>query len=91
MASHSAAIEAYWGTFSASSGMTDTDDDAFAWDEGEGDHARAVRLAHHLGCFAEQAAGEGWEMRCDLERHIGCFTVVWPPQVADPPQSGRTG
>ncbi len=154
MASHSAAIEAYWAGFSASSGVTDTDydaiafghgaamadwmcrdvlagikratcmpvrdhtvkglqapilgghvvlldgqgtprgvwrttevrigplnsvDDAFAWDEGEGDRSRAVWLANHLGYFAEQAAREGWEMRDDLECYFERFTLVWPP------------
>jgi uncharacterized protein YhfF len=58
-------------------------DDAFAWDEGEGDRSRAVWLDNHLGYFAKQAAREGWEMTPDLPCYFERFTIVWPPESAD--------
>jgi uncharacterized protein YhfF len=58
-------------------------DDAFAWDEGEGDRTRDDWLAGHLAYFTrtQTARGERWDD--DLEVVFERFRVVWPPEVAD--------
>ena len=58
-------------------------DDAFAWDEGEGDRTRAGWLAGHLAYFTrtQTARGEIWSD--DLEVMFERFRVVWPLEVAD--------
>jgi uncharacterized protein YhfF len=64
-------------------GGLDSVDDAFAWDEGEGDRTRADWLATHLAYFTrtQEARGEAWSD--DLEVVFERFSVVWPPEVAD--------
>ena len=58
-------------------------DDAFAWDEGEGDRTRASWLAEHERFFRRihLALGLTWSDDCEVlfER----FRVVWPPEFAD--------
>jgi uncharacterized protein YhfF len=58
-------------------------DDAFAWDEGEGDRTRASWLEEHERYFrrTQAARGEAWSE--DLEVVFERFRVVWPPEVAD--------
>ena len=58
-------------------------DDAFAWDEGEGDRSRDGWLTSHLAYFrrTQAARGEAWSN--DLEVVFERFRVVWPPEVAD--------
>ena len=58
-------------------------DDAFAWDEGEGDRTRADWLNGHRRFFARQAAREGFEFHDRIETVFERFTVVWPPEAAD--------
>ena len=58
-------------------------DDAFAWDEGEGDRTRESWLADHRAFFAREAAHEGWPMDDAIDVVFERFTVVWPPEVAD--------
>ncbi len=58
-------------------------DDAFAWDEGEGDRTRDSWLADHRDYFAGQAAQEGFEMSDEIEAVFERFEIVWPPDVAD--------
>lgn len=58
-------------------------DDAFAWDEGEGDRSRASWLAGHERYFRRTQAARGQEWRDDLEVLFERFRVVWPPEVAD--------
>ncbi|MBW6399019.1 ASCH domain-containing protein [Roseomonas sp. HJA6] len=53
-------------------------DDAFAWDEGEGDRSRAFWLAAHRGYFARQAAREGFVMTDDEPVVFERFRLVWP-------------
>jgi uncharacterized protein YhfF len=57
-------------------------DDAFAWDEGEGDRSRASWLVEHERYFrrTQEAKGEAWSD--DLEVVFERFRVVWPPEVA---------
>ena len=65
-------------------GRLDSVDDAFAWDEGEGERTRSDWLATHLTYFTRtrEARGEAWSD--DLEVVFERFRVVWPPEVADP-------
>lgn len=59
-------------------------DDAFAWDEGEGDRTRAWWLSAHREEFSAQARREGFEMVEAIETVFERFEVVWPPDIADP-------
>jgi uncharacterized protein YhfF len=58
-------------------------DDAFAWDEGEGDRTRVSWLFDHREYFTDQAAQEGFEMSDEIETVFERFEIVWPPDVAD--------
>jgi uncharacterized protein YhfF len=58
-------------------------DDAFAFDEGEGDQTRAGWLREHRAYFERQAAGEGFVMHDEIETVFERFTVVWPRLFAD--------
>ncbi len=62
--------------------LTDVDD-AFAWDEGEGDRTRDWWLLAHRGYFAAQARREGFKMCDTIETVFERFEIVWPPGVAD--------
>lgn len=64
-------------------GPLDSVDDAFAWDEGEGDRSRAYWLTVHHRFFAREAARLGLAMHDGIETVFERFTVVWPPEVAD--------
>jgi len=59
-------------------------DEAFAWDEGEGDRSLADWREGHIRYFARDAARAGWVFDEDTEVVLERFTVVWPPEVADP-------
>jgi uncharacterized protein YhfF len=58
-------------------------DDAFAWDEGEGDRSRAFWLDAHRRYFARQAACEGFAMHDLMPTVFERFMLVWPPEAAD--------
>lgn len=58
-------------------------DDAFAWDEGEGDRTRDSWLSDHREYFSAQASREGFEMSDEIETVFERFEIVWPPEVAD--------
>ena len=58
-------------------------DDAFAWDEGEGDRTRAGWLDDHRRLFARQAEREGCAFSDGTETVFERFGVVWPPEAAD--------
>ena len=58
-------------------------DDAFAWDEGEGDRTRDSWLSDHREYFSDQAEREGFEMSDTIETVFERFEIVWPPGVAD--------
>lgn len=57
-------------------------DEAFAWDEGEGDRSLAYWKDAHDAYFARQAERDGFtyteDMTCVCER----FKLVWPPHLA---------
>jgi len=57
-------------------------DDAFAWDEGEGDRTRDSWLSDHREYFSEQASREGFEMSDGIETVFERFEIVWPLDVA---------
>jgi uncharacterized protein YhfF len=56
-------------------------DDAFAWDEGEGDRTRDTWLSIHREYFAGYAEHEGFKMCDEIETVFERFEVVWPPGV----------
>jgi uncharacterized protein YhfF len=58
-------------------------DDAFAWDEGEGDRSRASWLDNHRRYFARQASREGFAMHDRIETVFERFRIVWPIDAAD--------
>ena len=66
-------------------------DEAFAWDEGEGDRTRGWRLDAHRRYFARQASREGFQLEDDILAVFERFEVVWPLDVADvrPSRSGN--
>ena len=58
-------------------------DEAFAWDEGEGDRTRDWRLDAHRRYFARQAMREGLDIDDEILTVFERFQVVWPLDVAD--------
>jgi uncharacterized protein YhfF len=64
-------------------------DDAFAWEEGEGDRSREGWLEGHRGYFRRQAAREGFAMHDAIETVFERFEVVWPPAIADRGKPGE--
>jgi uncharacterized protein YhfF len=58
-------------------------DDAFAWEEGEGDRSRALWLDAHQRCFARQADREGFTMHDRMPTVFERFKLVWPAEAAD--------
>jgi len=59
-------------------GPIDSVDDAFAWDEGEGDRSRDWWLEAHLRFFARQAEAEGFAYDRAMDVVFERFTLVWP-------------
>jgi uncharacterized protein YhfF len=62
-------------------------DEAFAWDEGEGDRTRDWWLDAHHRYFSRQASREGLELDDDILSVFERFEVVWPSMS----QTGSTG
>ena len=58
-------------------------DDAFAWDEGEGDRSRASWLDDHRRYFARQASREGFALHDQIQTVFERFEIVWPSDAAD--------
>jgi len=58
-------------------------DEAFAWDEGEGDRTRLWWLDAHRRYFARQASREGFELNDEILTVFERFEVVWPLDIAD--------
>ena len=59
-------------------GPIDSVDDAFAWDEGEGDRSRDDWLRSHRGYFTRTCAARGEEFTDAHEVVFERFQVVWP-------------
>ena len=64
-------------------GVVESVDDAFAWDEGEGDRTRADWLRGHRGYWQRTCRARGVEFSEDEEVVFERFRVVWPPEHAD--------
>jgi uncharacterized protein YhfF len=64
-------------------GPLDSVDEAFAWDEGEGDRTREDWLRGHRAFFQALAEREGFEMHDRIGVVFERFRVVWPPEAAD--------
>ena len=58
-------------------------DDAFAWDEGEGDRSRDDWLRGHRRYFTRTCAARGEQFTDEHEVVFERFRVVWPSEVAD--------
>ena len=58
-------------------------DEAFAWDEGEGDRTRDWWLAARRRYFGRQARREGLQFDDDILTVFERFEVVWPLDIAD--------
>jgi uncharacterized protein YhfF len=58
-------------------------DDAFAWDEGEGDRTRSSWLNGHRRYFARQASREGFVIDDQIPTVFERFKIVWPIDAAD--------
>lgn len=63
-------------------------DDAFAWDEGEGDRTRRDWLAAHVRYFSSRSVAEGFVFDESMPAVFERFTLVWPPEEADAEGSG---
>ena len=63
-------------------GRLDSVDDAFAWDEGEGDRSRDGWPAGHLRHVTRGLTARGGTWSDDLAVVFERFVVVWPPEVA---------
>ncbi len=59
-------------------------DDAFAWDEGEGERTREDWLAMHVRYFSRRAKAEGFAFDDSMPAVFERFALVWPPGYADP-------
>jgi uncharacterized protein YhfF len=66
-------------------------DDAFAWDEGEGDRTRSDWIAMHVRYFTARAKAEGFSFDEAMPAVFERFTLVWPPGDADPEGIASTG
>ena len=58
-------------------------DEAFAWDEGEGDRTRDGWLEAHRVYFARVFAARGWEADDDPDVVFERFAVVWPGPASE--------
>jgi uncharacterized protein YhfF len=74
---------AIWRTTDVSVRAVNQVDDAFAWDEGEGDRTRADWLRMHNDYYQALAAREGFAYDDGMPAVFERFTIVWPPQHAD--------
>lgn len=81
---------AIWRTRIVEVKPLDEVDAAFAWDEGEGDRTRSDWLAMHVRYFTARAKAEGFAFDESMPAVFERFTLVWPPQHADP-QSASSG
>jgi uncharacterized protein YhfF len=74
---------AIWRTTDVTVRAVNQVDDAFAWDEGEGDRTRADWLRVHNGYYRALAAREGFTYDDGMPAVFERFTIVWPPEFAD--------
>jgi len=74
---------AIWRTRTVDVKPLDQIDDAFAWDEGEGDRTAADWLAMHIRYFENRARTEGFAFAPSMPAVFERFIIVWPPSDAD--------
>lgn len=74
---------AIWRTRTVDVKPLDEVDDAFAWDEGEGERTREDWLALHLRYFTRRAREQGLSFGPSLPAVFERFTLVWPPAYSD--------
>jgi uncharacterized protein YhfF len=74
---------AIWRTTDVTVKPVNQVDDAFAWDEGEGDRTRADWLRAHNGFYHALAEREGFTYDDGMLAVFERFTIVWPPEHAD--------
>jgi uncharacterized protein YhfF/GNAT superfamily N-acetyltransferase len=82
------ATRAVWRTTEVGVGPLASVDEAFAWDEGEGERTRDDWLDGHRRFFRREAEREGFEMHDGILTVFERFRLVWPPEVADPAPAG---
>jgi hypothetical protein len=81
-------VETFWESFRAARGVAQENyDEAFAWDEGEGDRTRQDWLALHVRYFAARATAESFTFDESMPAVFERFTLVWPPGDADPEEA----
>ena len=76
--------QAIWRTKTVEVKPLNRIDDAFAWDEGEGDRTRDDWLAMHRGHFEQRSRAEGFSFDDSMPAVFERFTLVWPVGYADP-------
>ncbi len=74
---------AIWRTKTVDVKPLDQVDDAFGWDEGEGERTREDWLAQHTLYFDRRARAEGFAFDASMPAVFERFTLVWPPASAD--------
>lgn len=72
-----------WQTTEIRIGPLSSVDDAFAWDEGEGDRSRDWWLTAHIAFFEAECARLGRVFNKDDATVFERFRLVWPPEHAD--------
>ncbi len=72
-----------WETTDLRVGPLNSVDDAFAWDEGEGDRSRDFWLRVHIEYFQHMADHYGETFTEDAPCVFERFKLVWPPEHAD--------
>ena len=74
---------AIWRTKTVDVKPLDQVDEAFGWDEGEGERTRADWLARHTLYFERRARAEGFAFDASMPAVFERFVLVWPPAYAD--------
>ena len=66
-------------------------DEAFAWDEGEGDRSLAYWTEAHRNFFSQHLAAKGRTFSDDMVVVGERFELLWPPSDVDPQTGGFPG
>ena len=74
---------AIWRTKTVEVKPLDQVDEAFSWDEGEGERTRADWLAQHTLYFERRVRAEGFSFDASMPAVFERFTLVWPLEYAD--------
>jgi uncharacterized protein YhfF len=74
---------AIWRTKTVEVKPLDQVDEAFGWDEGEGERTREDWLAQHTLYFERRARAEGFAFAPSMPAVFERFVLVWPPAYAD--------